>query len=439
MELFPGAFNETLRARIFHIPLCSPEWRITPQLSLDKLSETLPKGWRVRQTLEGRYLFLKDVAVDEPDVSSWTHPVSGVEPELYEGYAGEIVPYMLPAYEALSYVWGSDDRQEKFIVVDTDATSGKDHNSIMMIGQNLSSALRHLRSNSASRKLWVDAICIDQSDITERNNQVLRMADIYRLAERVIIWLGAAADDSAHALSTVDFLGNQLEFSIDHFLIKHPDAVHSDWYMPDTPLIYDERTLKALEKFFLRAWFERLWVVQEAGLSNHRAIVQCGNDVISWGSFRRAITLLDEKQLPSDILRQRLGGLSLFTGETTWSTKRLLAIARQKECSDVRDKLYGILSISPPDFSARIKPDYASPAAVIFKEASLAAINSSKRLTWLRFTAAGSSMLDMPSWASDWSSPPARLMCFGITMLVLKLQRITTSSNQIYYRSLASL
>jgi hypothetical protein len=37
----------------------------------------------------------------------------------------------------------------------------------------------------------IDAICINQKDNDEKNNQLPIMADIYRQASRVIVWLGA--------------------------------------------------------------------------------------------------------------------------------------------------------------------------------------------------------------------------------------------------------
>jgi hypothetical protein len=63
------------------------------------------------------------------------------------------------------------------------------------IGENLFQALRHLRQPSASRMLWIDAICINQSDISERNQQVQQMADVYTRAHRVIAWIGLETED----------------------------------------------------------------------------------------------------------------------------------------------------------------------------------------------------------------------------------------------------
>ena len=38
--------------------------------------------------------------------------------------------------------------------------------------------------------MWIDAICINQSNVAERELKVGLMRDIYQQAEGVVIWLG---------------------------------------------------------------------------------------------------------------------------------------------------------------------------------------------------------------------------------------------------------
>jgi hypothetical protein len=58
------------------------------------------------------------------------------------------------------------------------------------ITTNLFDALKRLRLPDADRVLWVDAICINQFDLEEKNIQVPLMKDIYSKASVVLIWLG---------------------------------------------------------------------------------------------------------------------------------------------------------------------------------------------------------------------------------------------------------
>jgi hypothetical protein len=85
-----------------------------------------------------------------------------------------------PSYEALSYAWDSENRDVEI----------RCHDSTLKITPNCAAALRRLRKRDVSRALWIDAICIDQSSVEERNQQVQHMDKVYRKAELVICWLG---------------------------------------------------------------------------------------------------------------------------------------------------------------------------------------------------------------------------------------------------------
>ncbi|KAI1012501.1 hypothetical protein LB504_008432 [Fusarium proliferatum] len=84
-----------------------------------------------------------------------------------------------PPYEALSYTWGDEAASIRILL------NGEES----LVRPNLAYALAALRI-SEPRVLWVDALCINQQDNTERNHQVGMMGDIFRRAERVLVWLG---------------------------------------------------------------------------------------------------------------------------------------------------------------------------------------------------------------------------------------------------------
>jgi hypothetical protein len=86
----------------------------------------------------------------------------------------------LLSYDALSYCWGDPDNRETITV----------HGREQHVTRNLHAALRQLRSVSRDRLLWADAVCINQNDAEEKGKQVQLMRDIYRKAERTIVWLG---------------------------------------------------------------------------------------------------------------------------------------------------------------------------------------------------------------------------------------------------------
>lgn len=105
---------------------------------------------------------------------------------------------LAPSYEALSYTWGTEINKYKITV--QDGVSGP---SSLPVTVNCYSALLMLRQPNESRLVWVDAICIDQSNVVERNAQVALMAYIYNRAVHVIVDLGGSYEDSDLAFDII--------------------------------------------------------------------------------------------------------------------------------------------------------------------------------------------------------------------------------------------
>ena len=87
-----------------------------------------------------------------------------------------------PEFEALSYYWG-DREPPAFLSV---------YGCALPVTQNLKVALAYLRSSEKPRRLWVDAICINQNDVAEKASQVGIMRQIYQRAHQTVVWLGQA-------------------------------------------------------------------------------------------------------------------------------------------------------------------------------------------------------------------------------------------------------
>lgn len=164
----------------------------------------------------------------------------------------------IPKYEALSYTWGD--------ISDTiDIKVGPNGEQDLAVTKSLSQALRYLRYETEARVMWIDAICVDQKNFTERSSQVQRMADIYTLAERVIIWLGPEGQDSSLALKSLRDLSNRISVLTvmgDYTEIKPSrrwiDEPH--WADRSTRLPWSNEQLWALHHLIIRPWFERLWI-----------------------------------------------------------------------------------------------------------------------------------------------------------------------------------
>ena len=111
-----------------------------------------------------------------------------------------------PKYEALSYAWGSTKD-----LVEISVCSDRRHT--VAITQNLARALLYLRYQYRKRVLWIDAVCVNQKDLKERSQQVKRMASIFSMAQRVVVWLGEEGPGSTLALQTLDKLSTKIGVS----------------------------------------------------------------------------------------------------------------------------------------------------------------------------------------------------------------------------------
>jgi hypothetical protein len=91
-----------------------------------------------------------------------------------------------PKYEALSYTWGDETKNRHKISI---------NGAEFEVVENLYNALRHLRDTKEERTLWVDAICINQADVLEKNRQIAIMPFIYMRAKMVLVWLGVPEEE----------------------------------------------------------------------------------------------------------------------------------------------------------------------------------------------------------------------------------------------------
>jgi hypothetical protein len=134
-------------------------------------------------------------------------------------------------YEALSYVWGRSQNKLHIFI----------HGCSFDVTDNLHEALLELRNHTLERTIWVDAICINQTTLEEKERQIKIMAKVYGQAARVIVWLGEAATDSDQALNTIHIAGSETSY-------RSPD---------------NEAIKKPILALLQRQWFRRIWVREQ--------------------------------------------------------------------------------------------------------------------------------------------------------------------------------
>ena len=332
-----------------------------------------------------------------------------------------------PQYEALSYCWG-----------DTfDKTEIQVNGCTVEVTRNLKDALQCLRRASGCRRLWVDALCINQSDDAEKSIQVARMFQVYEQAACVLVWLGPSSDNSDLALQTLRSLGcvdGEMEVE-DMYRRSH--AVTKLWIRPrDSSRLRNALTLSTEEKraienlFSYRKWWTRRWVIQEIAYAD-RAFLVCGSLVLDWdvlsNIFRlnhsiaeafaeafadwhwlRNAMILDQKrqeaQAPYLLYGMRRRGTTLRS--LIWDFEKF-------ECTEARDWIYCLLGL--PSFPpGRITADYTKSCREVFIEATKIMIsnfdneggcqNPSLNVICSAYRNQ-STKYDLPSWVPDWSIP----------------------------------
>jgi hypothetical protein len=330
-----------------------------------------------------------------------------------------------PHFRALSYAWGDPRERVDLLVVGLDDDPSSPVTSPprrLPVTQNLATALSYIVQPDRFQVLWVDAVCINQDDLDERAEQVQLMPQIYESAEMVYGWVGPPTDDSNLAINLLHTISNSIDVDWQRYEIRPKE---SRWtrempgYVrllldPNFPLSWDGPESQALESFFDRSCFERLWVRQEITLGGKRSLLMCGESSIDWWTFRKAAILLKQKITDHDhprlAYRRNRNDLimDICIHNSVW-LGHLLRQMQRAMCTDPRDRVYGIFGILPKasaPLANRIKPDYLKPVVEVYKDLVLADKAVTARADLLsecrmpKNTTSGWK----PSWVPDWSS-----------------------------------
>ena len=270
-------------------------------------------------------------------------------------------------------------------------------------------------------RLWIDALCINQNDVEERNLQVLRMRNIYSQAMCVVTWLGQETEESGKAFQLLEKFNDKNSHSVEEAL-AFLEAIRttSDLFPPGSWI--------ALYRFLDRPYWKRLWVIQEISTSHCTVQVFCGMQSIYWLELCRAIDLVTVEpglieNVVSDDFEQakaeytfgsilsrleRMQHLKMLShaeasGQDHPDLTSLLKASRFSEQKDPRDKIYGVLGLMSPSIQAHIQPDYKHSILCVYSNFTKTVINTTGKLDIIcqsRVDVSQSS--EFPSWIPDW-------------------------------------
>ncbi len=293
-------------------------------------------------------------------------------------------------YEALSYSWG--DPSPAFTI----QCDGKP----LPVARNLFFALQQLRLENETRKLWIDAICINQQDLRERSEQVLRMLQIYQNAVHVIVWLGQEAEDSHLAFESMKRL-DERAWRVGVMFRSHETGCYD--------LLH--RMYDAQRRVFERPWFRRSWIRQEISVAKNVTFL-CGRDAIGWYPLKRASARLRRYHLKMagdgvpDLVEysedrataikcltrgwiygksvvKLLGCIGSIWYHHTGGFLDLLMAGREYEATDPRDKVYSVLGlgrVNPPSGPLPSPVDYSKSVSEVYQDVVKYFVNRDRNL-----------------------------------------------------------
>lgn len=379
----------------------------------------------------------KFIRVFELDAGEFSDPI-----------AGRLMPQAMDTepYEAISYVWG-DPKKRRDITID---------GATLSVTENLHGALTAYRHRPVAgssevldvgkapaqrqpvRRLWVDAVCINQEDLEERLSQVKLMSFIYAGASRVLSWLGWETSEVGRFLiqDAIRFIHDFMKdpeaglcdarILLQHDCLADPsaDVAHLS---EDDRRRFEEQAYKweAVRFFFEIEYFHRAWIVQELGLARqallitalkpaddgakadkenspgHATTVEDGTwaldvDTIDWGLTGRFVEFLD------------YSGASLVThlSLSSWVAHHIVMVWATKEddtpkcdfltamhwtrilgVSDPRDRIFSLLGHPMAILGGEpvIQPDYTRTRGVIYTRLAVNFIQKTKNLHVVSF------------------------------------------------------
>ncbi|KAK0638428.1 Heterokaryon incompatibility protein 6 [Lasiodiplodia hormozganensis] len=318
-------------------------------------------------------------------------------------------------YTALSYAW-IDPTSSSNTNWDPATDTHIECNGFKLpITRSLEMALRHFRQTTHSINLWIDQICIDQSNNYEKEHQVALMSKIYTHAVNTVIWLGEATPGSDRAFKLLEYIGTVFAFEVN----APPPDEFERLFLPHA----EDPIWKDLWDLMNREWFTRLWIVQEAILSYNPWIL-CGKTRRNWEAFANNFNSLIRSGLSSWLEEsfdgQRSGGRAVgwksmkvlsverehyYSLDGKLSLFSLLTSTRNARSADPRDKVYGLFGICKRPGYLKVSYDESVTAADVYFTATLQCVTADVLYFFPMLCCVDHEPRPgLPSWVPDWSS-----------------------------------
>jgi len=230
-------------------------------------------------------------------------------------------------YDAISYVWGNTPALTMV------ACNGRP----LAITPTAIEMLQHLyryQTETKARSLWIDAICINQSDQEEKSIQIPLMREIYSRAATVIVWTGSSTPDSKVFLAQFQDMREKLKD-----WMAQPVSDIEPVNLTKEELPRDEEAFwGGLGQLLKNEWFRRLWTYQEILLPS-AAILLCGD---SWVDFDEFLDFMMDGWFKSKYISSRSKiGRSVCETTTLWACDDIKSLRERGTGNERTDSVIG--------------------------------------------------------------------------------------------------
>jgi hypothetical protein len=341
-------------------------------------------------------------------------------------------------YEAISYVWGSEELAD---IIRCDSLDGDGGGSCLPLTRNAANALRAVRKADGVRMVWIDSVCISQACKAEKAAQVAIMDSIFANATTVLAWLGA--DDgvrSAAAAEIAILIQEQFSQKSDP---KGGQGAMETIESRARQRCYDDLT--SVLPLFECELFWRLWCVQELVLAK-QSLIYWGSSILTWDTIAAVAAFVEsEAQLHvahfgvtgvnNVIMLESLRNQVTGKAHRRMPFSRILSLTRLHGVTEPCDRIYSLLGLdrwlsrtskrsdvfgvhrwlgqhSGEVSKPLISPDYLQGINKVYLTTAKALLARERNLHILSFVQHEAEVGggDLPSWVPRWHVNKQRLI-----------------------------